>query len=346
MKLNSVLSRIVVATATIPVWGANVFALQVSAGSFQESIGVAELQAAWRECDATRKFGEWEIVEVSSIDGSEPSTGPIVNFKYDGTQFVIVESFADGRRKALGLNHDYRFMLDAAPGSPFRIKRMFSADEIDKIRETEPEAFALWESNMENLGRHFGLMFTRSDWWTDIVTSGGFRILSTRFFKRNNMSVIEIQFECIPNDEERDRKSHPVPIVRNASAVLFDKDRYFLPLETKVEFFDKSGAKKTEVQIAKEYDFDFGPVPQLCGHVIQAKGKGREIEDRYTIRVISVGNPINSDEFRLTAFDIPEPKGLKLPSKGWPWWVKLSLAGIVAVGIAALFKRSINQGKK
>ncbi len=54
----------------------------------------------------------------------------------------------------------------------------------------------------------------------------------------------------------------------------------------------------------------------------------------------------DSSEFHLTYYGLREPKGLQLPSKGWPWWVKLPLIGVVFVGIAALIKRSINKRKK
>ena len=70
-------------------------------------------------------------------------------------------------------------------------------------------------------------------------------------------------------------------------------------------------------------------------------------EEHFSFNTISLGRLFDNGDFRLTAFDIPEPKGAEFHASrtGWPWWIKITFGGIVFVGIAALFKLTWNKKK-
>ena len=348
MRMNFALYALLVTGAIFAALGWVGFSLNAPYNPFQESLSVAELQAAWRECDASRRLAEWEMIETITEPNSEPSVGPTIHFKSDGTQFVYVENYADGRRSVTGFNPDYRFELEAASNSPLGLQRMFSTDEVNRLRETIPDALIPTEINMESFRRHEGLYFNLVIMWPELVSSSGFRILSSKRKSRDGTPVWEITFECTPNANELSHPEHPIPRVRNGYAVFYDKDKYFLPLEATFESMSKkSKTFAPPIQSRCEYEIGFGSIPQLREAVFRYPRDGGTFKEmRFDFKTISIGKSFNDEEFRLTAFGIPEPKGLELPSKGWPWWIKLSVAGIVAVGIAALFKLSINKGKK
>lgn len=310
----------------------------------QDLFEIAELNAAWQQCDSATRLGEWELIETNTGSTIVPVSRSTINVKRGEAQSVVANTLGDGSRSVRGLNRDYRFILGGTEGGQLHLKTLFRADEVDTIRKTTPDYLDSFERHLVILGRHQALHMFAGISWNEIANSSGFRIRSCRNALRDGEAVFEFEFDYTPDSGDNFPASDSRWSIQSGQATIYDKEKYFLPLETRFQVSSESNP--VLYQTTSEYDFDYGPVPQLRKQVVRRTIDGNTDETSYSYKTISVGVAPKDEEFRLTAFGIPEPKGLELPSKGWPWWVKLPLAGIVAVGIAALFKRSINKGKK
>jgi hypothetical protein len=83
-------------------------------------------------------------------------------------------------------------------------------------------------------------------------------------------------------------------------------------------------------------------IPRMCTVTFSGNSPQDQVVESFEYEF---SKDVDVKEFYLPYYGLIEPEGVKKPASVWPWWIKLSVAGVVAFGIAAIFKRSINKGK-
>jgi hypothetical protein len=110
----------------------------------------------------------------------------------------------------------------------------------------------------------------------------------------------------------------------------------------------------SKVYIKNNIEYRFNSKDQLIGYNIHAEitevsQKRRDVIPRTPTSVtrietiVETPEDIPDREFMLTAFGLPEPKGVKVPGPWIPPYVWLIVAGVVLAVVADIFRRLARQ---
>jgi hypothetical protein len=178
----------------------------------------------------------------------------------------------------------------------------------------------------------------------EYVTFRSFRVTECRRVMEGGQERIRLSFEVRLTYEEARRYGQAGDGLQHlrGGTIIIDPQRW-VTVESWTRWYS---SKDSEVQIKNTYDYQFdkmGRLKKRINHVENYEQRGKQppvLGSTQVIEtIIETPEDIPDREFMLTAFGLPEPKGVKVPGPWVPpyvWWL---VAGLVLVVVGYLLHR-------
>jgi hypothetical protein len=185
----------------------------------------------------------------------------------------------------------------------------------------------------------------------ELATFRSFRLTECKRVNRAGREYIQVSFEIQPSREEAER--YPVAawegleFLRHAT-IIIDPQMWITVERVTQHLGNIRGDSK--VYNKNNLEYRFNSKDQLIGYNIHAEitevsKKHRDVIPQtptsvtWIETVVETPEDIPDREFMLTAFGLPEPKGVKVPGPWIPPYVWLIVAGVILAVLAYLLRR-------
>jgi len=171
----------------------------------------------------------------------------------------------------------------------------------------------------------------------DLVKRPGFRIIKIEMIHRGNANLVYMEFAYVQSEEEkRNRDVHA-----ERGWFVLDPENYWLVCEYEVKVQWATREKGT-VRSRTEWRTNRDGFPVLTKQTksVQAVGpKGSKVdEEGWTLYNYDETEP-GPEEFTLSAFGLPEPKGIVWKHGGSRSWLWLTLVAVSSIALAVLYQK-------
>jgi hypothetical protein len=289
-----------------------------------------EAPRAWNEYSALTQHlqGDWKVYIASDGEVKVHNQGTTKLNK--NCRLLLVESFLkdDPGTHAYGNNPKYSFSLHRKTPSSSWVLKTLSL----KPAETDPTvqgALSGIEEGQSVLVHPFQVPLAV------LVQQPTFRVLRAVRTHKKGEDLVRVDFDNT-HPLADDSKTF-VPI--QGGSMLLDPKRYWIlrAAEFRTKHSKIDGNAKIDIDI-KDASDPF-PIPKRCAIALelQIEGRGRAVNIFRREFVLHDPETLPADEdFRLTAFGLPEPPGVRWnkPAAVWLW---VSLAAVTLIVIGAVF---------
>jgi hypothetical protein len=265
-----------------------------------------------------------------------------LDFKQANQNMLFIQCFKDEGSKCWSRNSKYAFELTKRKKDP-----AWRISDLDKdISEGIRISYIKSQFTEDFCGGFTPFGTIASGWLPKITKQSGFKILQTEKVLWDGSDCAKFCFELTPDEETKKRRGgyH----IEGKGWFILDPKRYWRLCECEFPVVADNNSWRTRQHITIQCDVVHGDFPILKSIETltssdEQTSPTHRTKDEYTIeeRVPS------EDEFKLSAFGLPEPNFPKPP----PWWsysyVWLSLAAISCFALALLFgwyRRRTGQG--
>jgi hypothetical protein len=232
--------------------------------------------------------------------------------------------------RLFGINPDYAFELRRVTSvSPWVLAKLM---DLRKGQVAAPfqGIFEEYEGGTADLVRLF------NEPLEEIVRKPEFRVLHCRAGAGTGDGLVEVEFDY--SHETQERGGNPV----QGGTLLLDQQRFWSLRSYHVRTKSKGFQGMMEFNVLEVGDSGATfPVPKRAVRKSESRtddGKTHENEFRYEYDLRVPRKLPGDEEFRLSAFGLPEPMGMPVPRRSH-WYIWLGLAGLGAILLALVCKK-------
>lgn len=241
----------------------------------------------------------------------------------------------------LAINPNYSFTINrSSDNSPWILLDVSMKNKDDVITENANTHLA--ETNMHlAMTPLYSLVSLQSIELVEIIRQPTFQVVRVQSVNRDGFELVHVDFD----------NSHPVGMGKQYCPVqqgffLLNPNRRWCLLECDVQL------KYPDVDIHKHINIELRELHSenpIAKHLVSQSeirplpnGVMSKVMLEQSFKLEELAQLPTNAEFTLSAFGLPEPSPIHRPTR---WYLWLVVAGILCLGVAALFRRLIRRGE-